>query len=413
MIARSESWPRPAESIWAALAVAALAVLAFKGSWSLLHHGFYKHSNIIDTPIYQTYGAAIARDRVPYRDFQLEYPPGALPVFVLPALGEKEQHDLDAYNHAFARLMWLCGAAVLVLMAATLRAVRASLLRITGALAFAAVAPLALGPVVLSRFDLWPAALTAGAIAALVAGRRLLALLMLGLATTAKLYPAVLLPLALVHVWRREGARAAAGAATAFAAAIVAVSAPFVALSPGGVWHSVTAQTSRPLQIESLGSSLLLAAHQVAGVDLTMVSSYGSQNLAGSLPDAFASAQAALLVVVLLALWIAFARGPADRERFLRYAAASVCAFVALAKVLSPQFVIWLIPLVPLVRGRRGLAATALLGAALVSTQLWFPYRYWRLALDFAAFPSWMVFARDLLLLALLAVLTLPRHRHA
>ena len=59
----------------------------------------------------------------------------------------------------------------------------------------------------------------------------------------------------------------------------------------------------------------------------------------------------------------------------------------------------------PLVRGRRGLVASALLGLALVLTQLWFPIRYWDLALHFAAFPSWLVVARDLTLLALLAVL--------
>jgi len=83
-------------------------------------------------------------------------------------------------------------------------------------------------------------------------------------------------------------------------------------------------------------------------------------------------------------------------------------AFIAFSKVLSPQFLIWLIPLVPLVRGRRGVAASALLGLALLLTQLWFPIRYWDLALRFAAFPSWLVVARDLVLLALLAVLVVP-----
>src|SRR5207249_7530757 len=89
----------------------------------------------------------------------------------------------------------------------------------------------------------------------------------------------------------------------------------------------------------------------------------------------------ALEAVALLAIWIAFARGSAERERLVRYAAAAVAAFVAFAKVLSPQFLIWLIPLVPLVRGRRGLAGSAALAAALVLTQIWFPFRYWQLAL--------------------------------
>jgi hypothetical protein len=97
--------------------------------------------------------------------------------------------------------------------------------------------------------------------------------------------------------------------------------------------------------------------------------------------------------------------GPARPERLVRYSAASVTAFIAFDKVLSPQFMIWLLPLVPLVRGRRGLAASALLGLALLLTQLWFPLRYWQLALHFAAFPSWLVLVRDLVLLALLAVL--------
>ena len=73
--------------------------------------------------------------------------------------------------------------------------------------------------------------------------------------------------------------------------------------------------------------------------------------------------------------------------------------------MLSPQFLIWLVPLVALVRGRRGLAAGATFALALVLTQLWFPFRYWPLVLHFAAFPSWMVFLRDLTLVVLFAVL--------
>jgi hypothetical protein len=83
-------------------------------------------------------------------------------------------------------------------------------------------------------------------------------------------------------------------------------------------------------------------------------------------------------------------------------------AFVALGKVLSPQFLVWLIPVVPLVRGRRGVTASALLAAALVLTQLWFPYRYWDLALRFDEIASWLVLVRDLVLAALLAVLVVP-----
>jgi hypothetical protein len=59
------------------------------------------------------------------------------------------------------------------------------------------------------------------------------------------------------------------------------------------------------------------------------------------------------------------------------------------------------------VRGRRGLVATALLGIALVLTQIWFPFRYFRLALDFETGLSWVLLARDLTLALLVAVLAI------
>ena len=83
----------------------------------------------------------------------------------------------------------------------------------------------------------------------------------------------------------------------------------------------------------------------------------------------------------------------------MRWSAAALVAFVALGKVLSPQFLIWLVPLVPLVaRPCAGSARRSLLAAALVLTQLWFPSRYWDLALEFDPLAVWLVLARDLVL---------------
>jgi hypothetical protein len=71
--------------------------------------------------------------------------------------------------------------------------------------------------------------------------------------------------------------------------------------------------------------------------------------------------------------------------------------------VLSPQFLIWLVPLVLLAAGRTGLTVAALLGAALVTTRLWFPSRYWDVvALEPA---GWLVLVRNLLLVGLVVVL--------
>ena len=399
----AKSWSAPS-SAWR-LTYAAAAV--FLASLTVLHWGFYQHNLILDTVEYHRFGNAMLDGQVPYRDFGVEYPPGALPVFAAPAIG----HDgFSLYNREFQILMALCGIGALFAMTLALRSLAASAERTAAALAFAALAPLVLGSVIIYRYDLWPAALAVGGLAAVLAGRERLGFGSLGLGIAAKVFPAVLIPPAFAYVWRTRGRREALLCLGGAAAVVAVVIGPFLAVAPHGVWDSVVRQATRPLQIESLASAVLLAAHQVGGLAITMESSRGSQNLAGSLPDALGTASSVLLVLTLLGIWTAAAWGPATPERLVRFSAASLVAFVSLGKVLSPQFLIWLIPLVPLVRGRRGLVASGLLGLALLLTQLWFPIRYWDLV-AFEAGPSWLVLARDVTLVALLAVLLFPTGR--
>ena len=408
MIARAESWSRPAKAAWPLVAVA--GVCLFLASWWVLHQGFYARDQIVDLPVYENYGEAMTRGDVPYRDFAVEYPPAALPVFVLPAIGDG---DSDTYRRRFEGLMAGFGAVLVVCVALALAALGVGLGRLAAGVVFVAAAPLLLGSVVLSRFDLWPAMLVAGALAAVVSGRVRAGSGLLGIGVAAKLWPGVLVPLVVVYVWKTRGRREALLCLALLAGVAFACFLPFLVLAPGDVLDSIWRQARRPLQVESLGSALLLAGHHTFGLDLTMKSSSGSQNLQGGLPDAIAVVQGLVQVAVLITLWVSFARGPATRGRLVRYSAATAVAFIALGKVLSPQFLIWLLPLVPLVRGRRGLVASVLLAAALVLTQLWFPYRYWDLALTFDEAASWLVLARDVVLIALLVVLVEPsRFRH-
>jgi len=403
-----ERWSLPAERRQAA-AVGLVALAVFGAAWALLHRGFYRRDQIVDTPVYQRYGDAMLEGRVPYRDFRVEYPPAALPVFLLPAIGDG--HDERTYRRNFERLMVVCGLLALAGVAIALSALEAKPERLVAALGFTALAPLALGSVILTRFDLWAAGLLVVGLAAVLADRRRTGLGVLGLAAATKIFPIVVVPPALAYVWRRHGRREALVCGAVCAGVVALCFLPFVRLSPGGVWDSLHRQAERPLQIESLGSSFLLLAHQFGVWTVQLNLSHGSQNQGGSLAAALAAIQSVVQALVVVALWVAFARGPATKERLVRYSAACVAAFIAFGKVLSPQFLIWLIPLVPLVRGRRGLAASAVLAVALVLTQLWFPYRYWRLALQQDALASWLVFARDLVLILLVVVLAVPSRR--
>ena len=347
--------------------------------WGLVHLGLWSHGALVDWPTYERYGDAILHHGlVPYRDFAVEYPPAALAAFVPPAA-------FGDYASAFAWEMAACGV-VLVAVVAAMR----------GAVAFyVACAPLLAGSLILSRFDLWPALLTVSALAALLAGRHRLGWGVLGAAVAAKLWPFVIVPVALVWSYRAGRLRAALAGLGVVAAIFV----PFALVAPRGLWDSLSGQASRPLQIESLGASFFTTFGHPA-----VISSHGSQNVAGH--GTVAALFSLLQMATLLALWIAFARGPATNDRLLRYSAASVCAFVVFGKVLSPQFLLWLIPLVPLVRGRRGIAATSLLTGALVLTQVWFPRRYWDYVYAFRG--AELVLARNLLLVAAVGVLAWP-----
>src|SRR2546427_13261668 len=123
---------RPPEHVFVA---AFAAIVFFAVSWTVLHGGFYTHRQILDTPVYQRYGNAMADGKVPYRDFDVEYPPGALPVFALPGLAEPghDQQVSAGFRRAFETLMWICGAVALVAMALVLRAPRRGAASVWGA----------------------------------------------------------------------------------------------------------------------------------------------------------------------------------------------------------------------------------------------------------------------------------------
>jgi Glycosyltransferase family 87 len=393
-----------ASRLFTSLAAVAAGVL-FLLCWELSDTGRLNRDQIVDIPVYETYGDAIERGKVPYRDFRLEYPPAALPVFALPSLAS-DRGDQAEFRRAFESLMALFGLATVFLAAVLLRGLGAPRARVAAALAAVAVFPLLLGSVVLTRFDLWPALLTTAALTALVWRRDRLGFGLLGVAVVAKLYPVVLAPLALSYVWRRRGRREGLVCVAVLAAVVLLAFLPFLALAPDGVAYSLGRQLGRPLQIESLGSALFLAAHQLFGLELEMRSGHGSQNLHGLGPTVAAAAQTVVQLAVLAWIWL---RRPTTSEALLYWAAAALVAFVALGKVLSPQFLIWLAPIVPLVAGRRGVSAWILLASAMVLTQLWFPSRYWELALEFDPLASWLVLARDLVLVALLVLLVLRR----
>jgi hypothetical protein len=94
---------------------------------------------------------------------------------------------------------------------------------------------------------------------------------------------------------------------------------------------------------------------------------------------------------------------PLARRDLVMSAAASVLAFVALGKVLSPQYVIWLAPFAALVWARGARAAGALIAAGVALTQVEFPRHYF----DLVNGETWVVVVIALRNAALVAALAL------
>ena len=351
--------------------------------------------------LYEGFANAVFDGRVPYRDFFMEYPPGSLAVFLPPAA------VADHYNAAFKALMALCGAATLVVVAFLLARLRASAFRLWAALLLVALSPIALGPISLNTYDAWPALLTVAALALLLAAQPVLALALLGLAFAAKVYPVVLLPGALIFIWRTAGRALALRSLAAFGSVAALVVVPFLVLAPHGLVESFRAQAARGLQDESLGASFLGVADRLGWYSATVVERAGeavSFELVGSLPRALAAASSVAQVgAVLLVVWLYF-RGRDEPRRLAASFAASVAGFLAFTRFFSPQYLVWLVPFVALLGAR----AWALAAAALVLAQVWFFHYH-----DVHAVGGyvWLVFVRDLVVVALfvLALLALRR----
>jgi uncharacterized membrane protein len=385
---------------WALVVVVAVGM--YMGASTLVQHLWYRHAQ---SPydvyaVYQPYGDAIASGRVPYRDFEVEYPPGALVAFAAPELSVR-RGDTGAYLRVFQRWMIGVGAVAIVLAAVALAALGATLTQATASLSLLALSPLLVGPFLFQKFDLLPAALTVGGLAALLAKRDRAGAVLLGAAAATKLYPAALIPLGIAWVWRRHGWRKATEWTAIAVGACAVLFLPFFVLSAHGVIHSLNLQLARPLQLESLGAQVLIAAHHMGGLAVTSVSGPMSQDLAASSASAVSDLTTLLQFAGLATVWVAFALGPPSPERLVTAFAASAAVLVAFGKVLSPQYLIWLLPLVLLVRSR---AVTALFIAALLLTQLEFPTRYEGVSALRAA-DTWLVFSRDLVLVLLACVL--------
>lgn len=371
-------------------------------------------AQISDIPVYEAAYSKMADGMLPYRDFALEYPPlAALLFFAAGALPV-------SYGVGFSALMLVALVLTVIPVTLTARALGLSVARQAAAGAITAFIPVLLGTLVGTRFDLVLAALIAWMLWAVVNDRMTTAWVLLAVAVLVKLVPLAFIPVLLIVHMRRHGGSDAARAALTGLAVVALVVIPLALLAPSGLWASVSYHLDRPLQLESTGAAYLMAMRLLAGVPLAVNTSFGSQGLEGGAPDLMALVSTIALVVLVLAIALTVLRlvntqpPAADSAIFVAGIAATGIALLVAGKVLSPQFLVWIVPAAVLVKGRFGWASAIVAALALLLTHAYFPTSYWQLvALQDPQMA--LLVLRNAVLIALLA-LVWPRpgmHRPA
>jgi hypothetical protein len=390
--ARTSASPRAAAGI-AAAGIAVLLVTALPPPQRIL-----SRRPGGDTREYAAYARRTVDGQVPYRDFTLEYPPGALPVFLAAAPAD------HGYFDRFRLLMLGFGGAAIVLLVAALFFAGAAAPDIAAGVLVPATLPLTLNPaMVFERFDLWPVFLMVLAVVALLRGRQLLSLIALSIGAVAKLFPLALVPIALLarrgqpHLRRDVAIAAAVGLAFLL---------PFAVIAPRGLGHVGALLVRRPLQAESLGGSILLASHRLGLYTPTTYYSFGnSWDLAGPAAKVVGVASSLLEAAALIGVWLVFARSSRGSRELLLAVAAVVVGFVAFGKVFSTQYMIWVAFAVPLALGRiRPFALTATISALFLALYI-YDWGYFDLLAGGRA--SWVMLSRNLILIGLFLALFL------
>ncbi|GAB4098966.1 glycosyltransferase family 87 protein [Sinomonas halotolerans] len=187
------------------------------------------------------------------------------------------------------------------------------------------------------NWDMWAVAFTALGILAFARRRPLWAGVFIGLGTATKLYPIVILGAVLVLAVRTGRYRPLVLTAAGAAAAWTAVNLPFYLMNPAGWAYFLEFTRERPAGFSSVYFAWNLIAERLQWV---MLDAPGINAIATA---SFLAACAAIAGMGLHA---------PRRPRLAQLAFLIVAAFVLTNKVYSPQFVVWLIPLLALARPR-------------------------------------------------------------
>jgi len=361
---------------------------------------FHNSAHLNDVGLYHEYAVKLLQGKIPYRDFSFEYPPVALIPIVLPQLFNFTQ-GLTSYTVLFfveiVIFSWLItqGLNELQPEPSIIQEVLGSKSEVrTGIqpldwgfkqnyfwLKRYTIIVIILAPLLPWRYDLFPALLTFFTLIFVQKKQPIFAGILLALGVGAKLYPLVLLPvLCLYYLVLKQYSALSKFLLSNFGTSFI-IGLSFWLLAGSKLLSFVQYHRLRGLQLESLPAGLLLLATNFSWLKVDLIYNYGAVHIGSPLADMIA-AIFPYICIILFCLAMVICYLSFHREYLINkticlgslvtFINVAILIFIVANKVLSPQYIIWLIPFIPLLSLRQ---VYLFLGIACL-TMIIFPFTY-------------------------------------
>jgi uncharacterized membrane protein len=388
-----------------------LFVLANIVFFSVLFNTVY-NTPYTGTGLYFDYASNVMKGLMPYRDFTLEYPPFALFFFILPRLAAPTYTVFALFYQLEVLIFELVGLFMVYSIARRLGKPPWKLLMVY------TICILAIGPISAQQYDLFPAIMVLFSLYYFWIGKHKLSWALLALGTMTKLFPAVIAPIYLIYYIRNHEYKNAYSGLITLGVICLVIVLPFLITGPDIIRNLAGFHAQRGIQLESTYSSFLLALDQLGLTSVKLTFNFGSWNVASPVADVLAKASTYLLGIFLLAAyWFIYSRMKPGKSQFSRIGTYSLLVLgivLITSKILSPQYLIWIVPLFPLVFNRWRYTLLSILVVTGAMTYYIFPRNYLVLV-DLNTRMVWILFFRNILLILLtaLAAVSLRRMKSA
>ncbi len=253
-------------------------ILLFLAVFLLWSYVFYEYYAPSPGAVEKNIILDIMAGQIPYIDFECEYPPVALLLFIIPGLIFRA---LPSYYIAFTVEMLLFD--ILAVFLITFIAKRINISKVKALTTYTLLIAIAAGPILTQRYDLAPAVMVLASVAAFLAGKNKTAWAILALGVMAKIFPIVVAPVfAIWLLMKKQYTRLYKGIAV-FAGVILLTVLPWLIMDASSLGSFLTYHLDRGLHAESTYGSLIILGQHFGWTSVNYDFSFGSFNITSGL----------------------------------------------------------------------------------------------------------------------------------